>query len=80
MDGTQKKFEIIYRTKAIPVQEFLINGQTLFRVMIPGQTPLTILRASHIEGHRFWTSVPEGRQELAGQIGILIENHYRSHQ
>ncbi len=34
--------------------------------------------ATNANNEKFWTSIPEGRQELAQQVGPLIENYYRS--
>jgi hypothetical protein len=78
MPQGQEQFEIVLNEMTVPVQEFHMQGQSFFRVMIPGKPPLTILRANHQEGHKFWTSVPEGKQALAESIGPLIEKHFRT--
>ena len=39
--------------------------------------PLVLVRASDANSGRFWTSVPEGRQELAQRIGPLIAEQIR---
>ena len=78
MPQVQQQFEVSLNEMAVPVQEFHMQGQTFFRVMIPGKPPLTILRANHHQGHKFWTSVPEGKQALAETVGLLIEKHFRT--
>jgi hypothetical protein len=78
MTPAQNHFEVFLHEKAISVMEFHLNGQTLFQVKVPGEPPLTIMRANHIEGYKFWTSVPEGRLRLAEKIGPLIEQHFRA--
>jgi len=56
-----------------------VGGQAFFRISSPGkEPPLTILRAVNFNGAKFWTSLPEGRQKLAEEIGILIEQFYRA--
>jgi hypothetical protein len=80
MPESQNRFEILFNEKTVPVQEFHINGQTFFRILVPGQPPLVIMRANHREGYKFWTSVPEGKQELAERLGPLIERHFRTKQ
>jgi hypothetical protein len=50
----------------------------MFRIIFsnPG-APLIITRATHENAYRFWTSIPEGRQRQAEEIGTLIEEHYK---
>ena len=74
-----EKFEIVYNFNKVDVHTFRIDTQTLFRVMLHGGSkPLVIGRVTHRAGHKFWTSFPEGRQELAEKIGPLIEQYYRA--
>ena len=71
-------FEIEMEGKLTKVQSFDIGGQRLFKVFIDTKPPIIILRANHNEGHKFWTSMPEGRQREAEKIGPFIEQYYRS--
>jgi len=72
-------FDLQFGDNIIRVEQIQIPGQTFFRIIFPNQVPeLRILRALDINKEKFWTSVPEGRQELAEQIGPLIEKYYRS--
>ena len=72
-------FQITYKDTSLNVERFDISGQTFFRISFPGKmAPLTILRAVNFEGAKFWTSMPEGRQQLAEEIGTLVEQYYRS--
>jgi hypothetical protein len=62
----------------LEVQTLNLNEKVLFRIIFGKKIPpLVITRALHREGHKFWTSVPEGRQDLAEKIGPLIESYYR---
>jgi len=72
-------FDLEFGNSTIRVEEIKIPGQTFFRIKFSNQIPeLKMLRATNAEQQKFWTSIPEGRQKLAEQIGPLIENHYRS--
>lgn len=42
--------------------------------------PLVITRATGEDRARFWTSIPEGRQAEADQVGPLITRHYEQLQ
>ncbi len=72
-------FDLEFGNNSIRVEEIRIAGQTFFRVVFSNQIPeLRMLRATNAEQKKFWTSIPEGRQKLAEQVGPLIEQHYRS--
>jgi hypothetical protein len=72
-------FELDYRNGHIKVQRITIGAQVIFRVQFPDRrSPLVLTRAEHANANRFWTSVPEGRQPEAEEIGPLIANHLLS--
>ena len=72
-------FDLEFGAIQIRVEEIRIPGQTFFRVNFSNEIPqLTLLRATNANDEKFWTSVPEGWQKLAEQIGPLIEHYYRS--
>ncbi len=74
-------FDLEFGNNTIRVEEIKIPGQTFFRVVFSNQIPeLRLLRATNAEQEKFWTSVPEGRQKLAEQVGPLIEKYYREKQ
>lgn len=79
MDSQNLIFDLEFGIATIRVEEIRIPGQTFFKVDFSNQIPtLTLLRATNIKDDKFWTSIPEGRQKLAEEIGPLIENYYRS--
>lgn len=79
MDSQNLVFDLEFGIETIRVEEIRIPGQTFFKVDFSNQIPtLTLLRATNIRDEKFWTSIPEGRQKLAEEIGPLIENYYRS--
>jgi len=66
-----------FGNNTISVEQIQIPGQKFFRVVFSNQIPeLRLLRATNSEQKKFWTSIPEGRQKLAEQIGPLIEQYY----
>jgi hypothetical protein len=72
MDPVQS-FELEYKASRIQIHRHSINGQTIFRVIFPdNRKTLVITRPSNSDGARFWTSIPEGRQREAEEIGPLI--------
>jgi hypothetical protein len=76
----QETFEIIYKEQSLPVERMMLGGFTCFRVGLIGKAVLVVTRAEKEGGEKFWTSVPEGRQVEAEQIGPLIESYYRRQQ
>ena len=73
-----EKFEIVYNDIAATVELHSISGQTIYRVIFKEKiAPLSLTRALHRNANKFWTSIPEGRQELAEKVGALIEQRIR---
>ncbi|GAC1421970.1 MAG: hypothetical protein NVS1B13_03830 [Flavisolibacter sp.] len=78
MEEKIENFELDYQNKKIRVQRRNLGYQVIFRVQFgPNGTPLILTRAASAPGQRFWTSIPEGRQKEAEQIGPLIEQYFR---
>ena len=74
-------FEIDYLNQKLSISTKKIEEQVLFKIDFSGgNKPVIICRATNFQGNKFWTSVPEGRQTEAEQIGPLIEQYYRSKQ
>ena len=71
-------FQIIWREKELEVIPKKVGGDWVYIVRFPDRTPTLMLTyASKEKGGHFWTSVPEGRQVEAEQIGPMIAEHYR---
>jgi hypothetical protein len=69
-----------YKSVKIKVQEHLVANQTVYRVVFSdNRNPLALLRTTN-GATRFWTSIPEGRQREAEEIGDLIAAHIKSKQ
>ncbi|TKK65428.1 hypothetical protein FC093_20165 [Ilyomonas limi] len=74
-------FELDYKGSKIRVQEHTVAGTTVFRIVFPdSRKPLVVTRATRNNYTDFWTSVPEGRQKEAEEIGELISEHLNTKQ
>lgn len=80
MPASEEKFEILYNDKNVLIQVVRNAGQTVYIAKIEGSAPLFLTRAKNAEGAHFWTSVPEGRQKQAEEIGRLIQEYIISQQ
>ncbi len=79
MENLDKNFEVLYHERSLHVEVIRTGKQVLYRVMsADGQMALFLTRAKDAEGYYFWTSIPEGRQQLAEEIGVLIEAYIQS--
>jgi hypothetical protein len=75
----ENSFELDHNGGRIKVQRHSISGQVVFRVQFPDKRqPLILTRALNSNATRFWTSVPEGRQKEADEIGPLITQYYNT--
>ena len=69
-------FELDYKGNNIKVQEHTVAGSKVFRIIFPDRrAPLVVTKAEKFNTEDFWTSVPEGRQKEAEEIGALISEH-----
>ena len=71
------KFQIEKDGNNINIEPVSIGGQNLFRIFFENQKPFFITRTEN-NTKKFWTSVPEGKQQIAEQVGLLIEQHYKN--
>ena len=61
------------------MQRHSIGAQVIFRVTFSNKkSPLVVTRAIHSNAYKFWTSIPEGRQKEAEEIGALIAEYFKS--
>lgn len=78
MNQDSNKFELSYKEEELNVQQHWLGSQTIFRITFSNsRTPLVITRATDANTFRFWTSIPEGRQREAEEIGTLIEEYHK---
>lgn len=71
-------FTIDQAGRTLKVTPRKAGGSTVFVIQFPdGNQPLAITKASGEKRPIFWTSIPEGRQKEAEQIGPMITAHYQ---
>jgi hypothetical protein len=81
MEKDQNQFELVYKEKKVNVQRHSVGKDVIFRIIFEDRKqPLVITRATHASTNRFWTSIPEGRQTEAEEIGALISEYFKSSQ
>jgi hypothetical protein len=75
----QNQFVLDFKDGKINVQRHSIGGQTIFKIIFSDKrSPLVITRALHANANRFWTSIPEGRQREAEEVGPLISEYFKT--
>ena len=78
MENPGKPFILELNGVTMNVAELSIPGWVAFRVQFSSaRKPIVIARALNANAERFWTSIPEGRQQEAEAIGKLIEEHLK---
>jgi len=74
-------FELDFMSGRIKVQRRLVANQTVYIVVFSdNRKHLVLTRATSHNANYFWTSVPEGRQREAEQVGPVIAEHIRNNQ
>ena len=75
----QVGFEIEYKESPAMVMEHSIKDRRVFYIQFTdGRKPLTITVGEDRKEVKFWTSIPQGRQQEAEEVGKLIANYIRS--
>ncbi|QEM12384.1 hypothetical protein [Mucilaginibacter rubeus] len=75
-----QEFEITYQGLAATVAEHSLKHGRVFHIDFaqPTMMPLVITVAYDSDDKKFWTSIPEGRQELAEEVGKLVAGYIRN--
>ena len=78
MEKASDNFELDFEEGKIHVHRHLVGTQTIFRVKFSDtRQPLVVTRATHANAYKFWTSIPEGRQKEAEEVGALISEYFK---
>lgn len=76
-----KLFDVEINGQVVCVSIHEIKSARIFHVVYPdSKSPLNITIAEDTDGKRFWTSVPEGRQEEAELAGKVIAAYIREYR
>ena len=79
MREVEQPFDLEVNGRMLKVSEHELAGKRVFHVNFgAGSKPLVITVALAPSGKKFWTSIPQGRQHEAEEIGKLIAEHIRS--
>lgn len=72
-------FDIEYEGVIGKVSEHHLEDMRVFRIIFNStRNPLVITVAEMPGGKKWWTSVPQGRQKEAQEVGKLIADHIRA--
>ena len=72
-------FGLDFQGGKINITRHTIGSQVIFRVVFSNKkNPLVLTRALHANANRFWTSIPEGRQREAEEVGELISEYFKT--
>jgi len=79
MREIEPPFSLEIEGNIVQVTEHELKGKRVFHLNFVGsKKPLIITVALTRSDEKFWTSIPEGRQKEAEQIGKLIAAHIRN--
>ena len=81
MENSQDIFELDFKEGKIRVQRHFVASQTIYRIVFSDKRdPLVVTRALTDNAAHWWTSIPEGRQREAEEIGPLIAAYIKANQ
>jgi hypothetical protein len=76
-----KAFDIELNGQNVRVTDHAIKSARVFHLAYPNsRPPLNITIAENSDGEKFWTSLPEGRQEEAEFAGKVIAAYIREYR
>jgi len=76
-----KTFEVELNGQVVRVSDHTIKSARVYHIVYPNsKTPLNITIAEDADGLKFWTSLPEGRQEEAEFAGKVIATYIREYR
>ena len=79
MREIEAPFEVEFSGKQVRISEHELAGKRVFHVDFGnGEKPLIISVGVNARDEKFWTSIPQGRQKEATEIGKLIAQHIRA--
>lgn len=79
MREIEAPFEVEFSGQQLRIAEHEVGRKRVFHIDFQnGSKPLVITVAVGTNDKKFWTSIPEGRQKEATEIGKLIADHIRA--
>ena len=81
MGNSLDAFELDFKDVKIRVQRHFVSHQTIYRIVFSDKrSQLVVTRALTDNAAHWWTSIPEGRQREAEEIGPLIADYIKANQ
>ena len=81
MENIQDIFELDFKEGKIRIQRHFVASQTIYRIVFSDKRdPLVVTRTLTDNAACLWTSIPEGRQREAEEIGPLIADYIKANQ
>ncbi|QQL49943.1 hypothetical protein [Mucilaginibacter ginkgonis] len=72
--ATDDPFEVYYGTRFVHVTKLAVEGNPVYHVDLGRDKGHLLLTVSGLDyDNKQWTSIPQGRQREAAEIGKLIE-------
>lgn len=68
-----RTFEITLNSEPVQVREFQLGKQQVFHVLLSRSKPISLTLAKGTDKNLFWTSIPQGRQGEAEEIGRVLD-------
>lgn len=79
MREIERPFEVELKSQKLRISEHELAGKRVFHVDFgTGEKPLIITVGVNARDEKFWTSIPQGRQKEAAEVGKLIAEHIRA--
>lgn len=79
MRELEPPFDVELEGNVIRIAEHELQGKRVFHIGFKGwRKPLIITVGLGLRDQKFWTSIPQGRQAEAEQIGKLIAEYIRA--
>jgi len=76
-----KTFDVELNGQLVRVSGHTIKSARVYHIVYPNsKQPLNITIAEDTDGVKFWTSLPEGRQEEAEFAGKIIATYIREYR
>jgi len=73
MKDISSDFKIAYDDTEINIMEHSVGAVPIYRITFADERkPLIITVTANLSKNNYWTSVPQGRQKEAEEIGLLI--------
>lgn len=76
MKKTVENFTVRYKNNLVAVEVLTFDGRVLYSVSFADRPSVFLAKAVTLSGRTLWTSVPEGRQSIAVEIGALIDEYF----